>query len=73
LKHLLDVAERDGFDFAGYELHALVGGEGMTEGLRDYLLGRFVSVYSGYGAWRHGTGVFAADAERIKQRRIVRD
>ena len=38
LKHLLDEGERRGFPWADYELHALVGGEGMTEELRDVLL-----------------------------------
>ena len=42
LKHLLDEGERRGFPWADYELHALVGGEGMTEELRDVLLERFV-------------------------------
>ena len=50
LKHLLDEGERRGFPWADYEIHALVGGEGMTEELRDVLLERFASVYSGYGA-----------------------
>ena len=31
-------------------MSGLVGGEGMTEALRDYLEERFNSVYSGYGA-----------------------
>ena len=50
VKHLLDEGARRGFPWADYELHALVGGEGMTEELRDVLLERFTSVYSGYGA-----------------------
>ena len=35
LKHLLDEGERRGFPWADYEIHGLVGGEGMTEELRD--------------------------------------
>ena len=50
LKHFIDVAEKEGFPFDQYRLDALVGGEGMSEGLRDYLLKRFRLVYSGYGA-----------------------
>ena len=50
LKHLLDEGDRRGFPWADYEIHGLVGGEGMTEELRDLLLLRFVSVFSGYGA-----------------------
>ena len=72
LKHLLDVAERDGFPFEGYELHALVGGEGMSEGLRDYLLGRFVSVYSGYGATDIEIGMAAESPVSIAVRRLAR-
>ena len=33
-----------------YRISGLVGGEGMTEALRDYLEERFVKVRSGYGA-----------------------
>lgn len=72
LKHLLDVAERDGFDFDGFELHALVGGEGMSEELRDYLLGRFVSVYSGYGATDIEIGMAAESPVSIGLRRLAR-
>lgn len=72
LKHLLDVAEQDGFDFDGYELHALVGGEGMSEGLRDYLLGRFMSVYSGYGATDIEIGMAAESPVSIGLRRLAR-
>jgi phenylacetate-CoA ligase len=50
LKHLIDTAERRGFPLPSYRLDGLVGGEGMSEGLRDYLLRRFLKVYSGYGA-----------------------
>ena len=41
LKHLLDEGERREFPWADYEVHGLVGGEGMTEELRDVLLERF--------------------------------
>ncbi len=34
LKHLIDVAKAQGFPWSSYRLHALVGGEGMSEGLR---------------------------------------
>lgn len=50
LKHLLDRMDAEGFDWAPYKLSALVGGEGMTEALRDYLEQRFTKVRSGYGA-----------------------
>ena len=46
LKHLIDVADEEGFPFESYKLYGLAGGEGMSEGLRDYLLRRFTKVYS---------------------------
>jgi phenylacetate-CoA ligase len=72
LKHLLDIGERDGFPFDEFELHGLVGGEGMSEGLRDYLLGRFVSVYSGYGATDIEIGMAAESPVSIALRRLAR-
>lgn len=50
LKYLFDEGTRRGFEWKNYRIHALVGGEGMTEGLRDYLLKYAKNVYSGYGA-----------------------
>src|SRR4051812_6217622 len=72
LKHLLDEGERRGFPWADYELHALVGGEGMTEGLRDVLLRRFVSVYSGYGATDIEIGMAGESPVSIAVRRLAR-
>jgi phenylacetate-CoA ligase len=50
LKLMIDESEAQGFPLENYRLMALVGGEGMSEGLRDYLLQVFDPVYSGYGA-----------------------
>jgi len=50
LKHLVDAARERGFPLHLYRLMGLVGGESMSEGLRDYLLQTFEKVYSGYGA-----------------------
>ncbi len=50
LKDLRDRLDAIGFDWAAYQVHGLVGGEAMTEGLRDYCEQRFASVRSGYGA-----------------------
>ncbi|WP_233492014.1 phenylacetate--CoA ligase family protein [Auritidibacter sp. NML100628] len=50
LKHLKDLLDECGDEFAEYTINGFVGGEAMTEGLRDYLLGTFDRVYSGYGA-----------------------
>ena len=72
LKHLLDEGERRGFPWADYELHALVGGEGMTEELRDLLLERFASVYSGYGATDIEIGMAGESPVSIAVRRLAR-
>jgi phenylacetate-CoA ligase len=50
LKHLRDELDAEGFPWAEYRISGLVGGEGMTEALRDYLEERFANVRSGYGA-----------------------
>ncbi len=50
LKYLVDEGEKRGFKWSEYNIHILVGGEGMSEGLRDYLLRYAKTVYSGYGA-----------------------
>jgi phenylacetate-CoA ligase len=72
LKHLIDEGERRGFPWADYEVHALVGGEGMTEELRDVLLQRFVSVYSGYGATDIEIGMAGESPVSIAVRRLAR-
>ena len=72
LKHLLDEGEHRGFPWADYELHALVGGEGMTEELRDVLLERFASVYSGYGATDIEIGMAGESPVSIAVRRLAR-
>jgi phenylacetate-CoA ligase len=72
LKHLLDEGDRAGFPWAEYEIHALVGGEGMTEELRDVLLQRFMSVYSGYGATDIEIGMAGESPVSIAVRRLAR-
>jgi phenylacetate-CoA ligase len=72
LKHLLDEGERSDFPWADYEIHALVGGEGMTEELRDHLLTRFDSVYSGYGATDIEIGMAGESPVSIAVRRLAR-
>ena len=72
LKHLLDEGDRRGFAWADYELHALVGGEGMTEELRDILLRVFRSVYSGYGATDIEIGMAAESPVSVALRRVAR-
>jgi phenylacetate-CoA ligase len=72
MKHLLDEGDRRDFPWADFELHALVGGEGMTEELRDVLLGRFASVYSGYGATDIEIGMAGESPVSIAVRRLAR-
>jgi phenylacetate-CoA ligase len=72
LKHLLDEGDRRGFPWADYEVHALVGGEGMTEELRDVLLQRFESVFSGYGATDIEIGMAGESPVSIAVRRLAR-
>jgi phenylacetate-CoA ligase len=72
LKHLIDEGTRRGFPWEDYEIHGLVGGEGMTEELRDILLERFVSVYSGYGATDIEIGMAGESPVSIAVRRLAR-
>ena len=72
LKHLLDEGDRLGFPWTDFRMHALVGGEGMTEELRDVLLTRFTSVYSGYGATDIEIGMAGESPVSIAIRRLAR-
>lgn len=72
LKHLLDEGERREFPWGDYRLQALVGGEGMSEELRDVLLLRFESVYSGYGATDIEIGMAGESPVSIALRRLAR-
>ena len=49
LKHVVDELDARGFDWST-NVYGLVGGEGMTEAMRDHLERRLVKVRSGYGA-----------------------
>ncbi len=72
LKHLLDEGDAIGFPWSEYRMHALVGGEGMTEELRDLLLTRFDSVYSGYGATDIEIGMAGESPVSVALRRLAR-
>ena len=71
IKLLLDEGERDGFPWEAYRMHALLGGEGNSEALRDYLGRRFASVYSGYGATDVEIGLAAETPVSIGLRRLA--
>ena len=71
LKLLLDEGDARGFDWSAYTMHALLGGEGNSEGLRDYLLRRFRSVVSGYGATDVEIGLAAETPVTVALRRLA--
>ena len=71
LKLLLDEGEAQGHRWADYDMHALLGGEGNSEALRDYLLRRFRSVFSGYGATDVEIGLAAETPACIAVRRLA--
>jgi phenylacetate-CoA ligase len=72
VKHLLDEGDREGIGWERYTMHAMVGGEGMTEELRDHLLLRFVSVFSGYGATDIEIGMAGESPASVAIRRLAR-
>lgn len=71
LKHLIDTAAERGFPLERYRLMGLVGGEGMTEGLRDYLRPVFDPVYSGYGATDVEIGIAGETPFTVAVRRLA--
>lgn len=73
LKHFVDEAEKRKFPLHQYNLSALVGGEGMSEGLRDYLCEHFAQVYSGYGATDLEIGLAGETPQSVAIRRLARD
>jgi phenylacetate-CoA ligase len=73
LKHLMDEAAARGFPLGAYRLAGLVGGEGMSEGLRDYLQAAFRPVYSGYGATDLEIGMAGETPISVAVRRAARD
>jgi phenylacetate-CoA ligase len=81
LAELLDAGSSRGFDWARFRMYGIVGGEGMSEQLRDRLERAFIAVYSAYGASDLDIGVAAefplsvalrrAAAERPELRRAL--
>jgi phenylacetate-CoA ligase len=72
LKHVIDTARERGFPLHEYRLMALVGGEGLSEGLRDYLSSHFSPVYSGYGATDLEIGIAGETPLSVSIRRAAR-
>ncbi|MGZ8481857.1 MAG: phenylacetate--CoA ligase family protein, partial [Candidatus Limnocylindria bacterium] len=73
LKLLLDEGEARGFDWSRYTMHALMGGEGNSEGLRDYLQRHFTTAVSGYGATDVEIGLAAETPVTVALRRLALD
>ncbi|HVM24205.1 MAG TPA: hypothetical protein VM253_02260 [Candidatus Limnocylindrales bacterium] len=71
VKLLLDEGDAAGFPWEAFEMHALLGGEGNSEALRDYLGRRFRSVFSGYGATDIEIGLAAETPASIAIRRLA--
>jgi phenylacetate-CoA ligase len=72
LKLMIDEAAKTGFPLDKYHLMALVGGEGMSEGLRDYLTPTFAPVFSGYGATDLEIGIAGETPIAVAVRRAAR-
>jgi len=70
LKRLVDSEE---IDLSEYDVLAAVGGEGMSEALRDYLLRSFKRVYSSFGASDLEINIAAENDFTIALRRLLRD
>ena len=70
LKRLVD---SDELDLTAYRVAAVVGGEGMSESLRDYLLRGFDRVYSSFGASDLEINIAAENDFTIALRRLLRE
>jgi phenylacetate-CoA ligase len=72
MKFIIDTAKERGFSLQEFRLMALVGGEGMSEGLRDYISSTFSPVYSGYGATDLEIGIAGETPLSVAIRRAAR-
>lgn len=70
LKLIIDKAIERKFPIEDYTLHAFVGGESISEELRDYILKYFQSCTSGYGASDLEMGIATETPESITIRNI---
>jgi len=69
LREILEYGTEHGLDWRPYRMYGIVGGEAMSEQLRDRLLEQFIAVYSAYGASDLDIGVGAETALSIWVRR----
>jgi phenylacetate-CoA ligase len=72
LKQLIDLARERQFPLEQFRLMALLGGEGNSEGLRDYLSSAFERVFSGYGATDIEIGIAGETPLSVALRRAAR-
>jgi phenylacetate-CoA ligase len=70
LKQLVDSGE---VDLSAFDIVAAVGGEGLSESLRDHLLRSFKAVYSSFGASDLEINIAAENDFTIGLRRLLRD
>jgi phenylacetate-CoA ligase len=73
LRALLEHGDETGHDWRPYRMFGIVGGESMSEQLRDRLQRRFIGVYSAYGASDLDIGVAAETPTSIWLRRRAAD
>ena len=69
LREILEYGDAEGLDWRAYRMYGIVGGEAMSEQLRERLLTRFIAVYSAYGASDLDIGVGAESPLSIWVRR----
>ncbi len=72
LKQLIDFTDKNNFPLGDYNINALAGGEGMAEGLRDYLRNGYNKVFSGYGATDLEIGIAGETPLTVAIRRLAR-
>ncbi len=73
LKHVVDALDARDFDWTRTRVYGLVGGEGMTEAMRDHLERRLVKVRSGYGASDIQIGIAGETDLSVWVRRLLLD
>ncbi|MDO8507783.1 MAG: phenylacetate--CoA ligase family protein [bacterium] len=73
LKELYDYVGKQGFPWDKYHISALMGGEGMSEGLREYLRPGFKKIYSGYGATDLEIGIAGETPLTVAIRRLANE
>ena len=71
LKHLVDALDARGFDWERIRVYGAVGGEGMTEAMRDHLERRLVKVRSGYGASDIQVGIAGETDLSVRVRKLL--